>query len=450
MQTQNERSWLERGLSVAAEVRAGEGRGVVMLGLNVFLLMLAYYLLKTVRDALILAEQGAEIKSYSSAFQAVLFLGIVPAYAAFASRVNRIRLITWVTFFFISNLLLFAAFGKSGVREGIVFFVWVGIFNMLVMAQFWGFANDLHTEASGKRLFPVIMLGASLGAVAGGQIASLLFARLGAYGLMLLSAGLLVVCVVISRWIHFHAGSEPALRGSSLAQTPLTKKGVLELFAGDRYLQLLAALMVVLNIVNTNGEYVLGKFVASEAVRIVGSDVAARTVFIGQFMGSFSSLYSTLGLLLQMFVVSRVFRYIGVAGALFVLPVIALGGYSLMIVLPILQVVRWAKIVENGTDYSLQNTTRQALFLPTSREAKYKAKAAIDTFFVRSGDMLQAGLVFAGTTWLSLGITGFAAINVSLTLVWLAVAAGVAREYRLRTETAKIVAPSTVADAATV
>ncbi|MEP6961772.1 MAG: Npt1/Npt2 family nucleotide transporter [Acidobacteriota bacterium] len=434
METQvRQRNLLERVLSVAAEVRAGEGRSVAMLALNVFLLMLAYYLLKTVRDALILAEQGAEVKSYSSAAQAMLFLGIVPVYAAFASRVNRIRLITWVSLFFISNLVVFAALGMAHVREGIAFFIWVGIFNMLVIAQFWAFTNDLHTDASGKRLFPVIMLGASIGAVSGGRIAAWLFAGFGAYGLMLLSACLLVGCIGISRWIHFHAVAQPA-RVAVAAEEPLSKKGVWELFAGDRYLQLLAVLMVVLNVVNTNGEYVLGKIVAAEALKVVGSNEAARTVFIGEFMGRFSSLYSTVGLLLQLFVVSRVFRFIGVAGALYVLPAIALGGYSLMVVLPVLGVVQWAKILENGTDYSLQNTTRQALFLPTSREAKYKAKAAIDTFFVRGGDMLQAGLVFAATTWLGLGISGFAAINVGLVLVWLGVVMGVSKEYRRRTE----------------
>ena len=63
--------------------------------------------------------------------------------------------------------------------------------------------------------------------------------------------------------------------------------------------------------------------------------------------------------------------------------------------------LRGAKIAENSLDYSLSNTARQSLFLPTSREAKYKAKQAIDTFFVRFGDVASAGLVFAGTTWLA-------------------------------------------------
>ena len=84
---------------------------------------------------------------------------------------------------------------------------------------------------------------------------------------------------------------------------------------------------------------------------------------------------------------------------------------------------------ENATDYSLQNTVRQALFLPTSREAKYKAKAAIDTFFTRFGDVIQAGLVKGGSE-LSAGLTGFAWLNVGLTLVWLWIASQLHREHR--------------------
>src|SRR6185295_2931937 len=153
-----------------------------------------------------------------------------------------------------------------------------------------------------------------------------------------------------------------------------------------------------------------------QAASAATSDAAAQQVMIGQFYGNFDSIYSTLGMLLQVFAVSRIFRYVGVRGALFILPCIALVGYSFILFLPLLAVIRWAKIAENGTDYSIQNTTRQALFLPTSREAKYKAKAAIDTFFQRGGDVLSAAIVGAGAQ-MALDVKWFAAINTVLTLV---------------------------------
>ncbi len=108
------KSIAERVLSLMADVRAGEGAGVLLLALNSFLLLMSYYLLKTVREPLILTQGGAEVKAYSAAAQALLLLGIVPAYGALASRVSRIRLITWVTLIFVVNLLLFYAFGVAG------------------------------------------------------------------------------------------------------------------------------------------------------------------------------------------------------------------------------------------------------------------------------------------------------------------------------------------------
>src|SRR5262245_57683660 len=108
-----------------------------------------------------------------------------------------------------------------------------------------------------------------------------------------------------------------------------------------------------------------------------------------------------------MFAVSRIMKYLGISWALFFLPVIALGSYALLAVVPILSYIRIAKIAENSTDYSVQNTARHALFLRTSREAKYKAKTAIDSFFWRAGDALSAALVFLGTR-LALDIRGFA------------------------------------------
>jgi AAA family ATP:ADP antiporter len=111
------------------------------------------------------------------------------------------------------------------------------------------------------------------------------------------------------------------------------------------------------------------------------------------------------------------------------MPVISLTGYSLMAIAPILSYIRIIKILENSTDYSLQNTVRHALFLPTSREAKYKAKQAIDTFFWRAGDMLSGISVFIMAAELKMGIQSFAAVNLVLVIVWLIIAALIGREY---------------------
>src|SRR5262245_25239779 len=134
-------------------------------------------------------------------------------------------------------------------------------------------------------------------------------------------------------------------------------------------------------------------------------------------------------LVFQVLVVSRLFKYVGVRGALFLLPAFALAGYSLIAAIPLLAIVRVGKILENGTDYSIQNTARHALFLTTSREAKYKAKAAIDSFFWRAGDMVQAGIVLLGST-LAFSIHDFALVNIGLTAVWLTIVVMIYREHQ--------------------
>jgi len=156
-----------------------------------------------------------------------------------------------------------------------------------------------------------------------------------------------------------------------------------------------------------------------------------RQVFIGAFYGDFYFWTSLLSAAIQLLLVSRILKYIGPA-ALLCLPLIAFGGYALIAALPVLSYIRFAKIAENATNYSLQNTTHQTLFLPTSREAKYKAKAAIDTFFVRAGDVLSAIFVFIGVK-LALGAGDFARVNIVLAVGWILLAIAIVRRNKALT-----------------
>src|SRR5262249_1032863 len=174
--------------------------------------------------------------------------------------------------------------------------------------------------------------------------------------------------------------------------------------------------------------------VVSEAARAfpdASTMMAERQNFIGGFYGQFFAWGKITRLVLQTFMVLRIFKTISPGGALFICPPLPFIGYSVILVAPILGSVRVLKILDNSIDYSIQNTARQALFLPTSREAKYKAKAAIDAFFMRLGDVLQAGIVYAGTA-LGFVLSSFAALNVAFTVVWFFIAAALAREYKKR------------------
>jgi AAA family ATP:ADP antiporter len=420
---------LERVLSVFADVRAGEGHGVLLLALNVFLLLFAYYLLKTVREALILTEGGAVVKSYSSAAQAVLLVLLLPLYGWLGARVVRVRLLSTLMLFFIANLVAFAVVGASGVREGVAFFIWVGIFNVFAISQFWAFANDLYTEAQGKRLFPVIGVGSSLGAWLGAAAAAWFVSRfeLTPFALMWIAAMVLVGCLGLTWIVNRYETRRAANEMVRHDEMTLSGQDGFKLVFASRYLTLIAVLTVLLNVVNTTGEFLLGSVVTARAAAL--PDLAAQQRFVAEFYGGFFGWVNAVSALAQMFLVSRLFRHAGVRGSLFVLPTIALVSYSVMAVAPVLAVVRVAKILENSTDYSLQNTVRQALFLPTSRDAKYKAKATIDTFFMRAGDVIQAGVVKVGTD-LGAGLPGFAWLNVTLTLGWLGIASRLSREHR--------------------
>jgi AAA family ATP:ADP antiporter len=279
-------------------------------------------MLKTVREALILTQGGAEVKSYSAAGQAVLLLIVVPLFGAFASRVNRVRLVTGVTLFFASNLVVFIVLGQIGFHEGIPYFLWVGVFNVMVIAQLWAFANDLYTQKQGERLFPLIGLGSALGASVGALAATKMMHVVGPYGLMTAAAVLLVCCAVLTWWIDRRSVREANPRQREQSGQPLRKEGGFQLIFRDRYLMLIAALVVLLNIVNTSGEFLLGKLVVAQATSAFPGAlmVAARERFIGEFYGSFFGWVNIIGLILQTFFVSRIFKAIGPGGALFVGP----------------------------------------------------------------------------------------------------------------------------------
>ena len=423
---------LDRMLAPFSRVQGGEGAGALLLAANVFLLLGSYYVLKTVREALILGESGAAVKSYASAGQAVLMLLVVPLYGWFGSRVGRLTLVAGSTLFFASHLAIFFLLGQTGAHIGVAFFLWLGVYNMFVVAQFWAFANDLYTEEQGKRLFPIIGVGASLGALVGARAAGDMFKVFSPYQLMLITIGILLACVALTYVSHLRQQRRTDAAHVKAAETPLNKDGGFKLVFQNSYLRWIAALVLLLNLVNTTGEFLVGDFVSDQAVARFGAGdefAAQRGAFIGQFYGDYFFWVNLLGFLIQTFLVSRIFQYAGVGVALFVLPTIALGGYSMLIFFPVLAIIRAAKIFENATDYSLNNTVRHALFLNTSREAKYKAKAAIDTFFVRFGDLIQAGVVFIGTT-LAWTTKHFAVVNAGFVLVWLFVAWQIYKGYK--------------------
>jgi AAA family ATP:ADP antiporter len=438
----------ERLLSPIADVRREEVASALLLTLIMLLILGAYYMLKTAREVFILSEGGAEVKSYSAAGQALLLLVLVPAYGAFASRVNRVQLVQWVTLFFASNLVLFLAAIAAGWHVGVPFFLWLGIFNLMVIAQFWAFAADLYTSEQGKRIFPLIGVGSSLGAWIGSVRAGQIVESIGTERLLMAGGVILVICAALSRVVDRVRPRADAAHPAAVVEKPLGKEDGFAMIFADRYLMLIAFLTMLVNIVNTSGEYLFGRYVVEMANTTHGTgpeSAAAREALIGGVYSRFFSTVNLVGFLLQMFVVSRVFKFLGVGRALFIHPIVALTGYLMMLRAPSLMFIAYLKIADNSLDYSLGNTTKQALWLPTSREAKYKAKQAVDSFFVRAGDLVQAGIVFTGER-LAFAVPAFASLNVLLAGAWLGVAVLLNRQMRQKSN--ELAAPRARDDAA--
>jgi AAA family ATP:ADP antiporter len=417
-----------RVLRPFSKVEPGEVALVGLMTLAAFLLLTAYYLLKTVREPLILLQGGAEVKLYARAGQAVIMVAFVHFYGELARRVGRTKLLLIVFAFFISNLAVFAFLARTNLSIGLAFFLWVGVFSYTVVAQFWGLAADLCSEEQGKRLFPIIGGGSSIGAVVGSRIAKSLVPY-GAHVLMATAVGILIACVGLIYW----AGRRPAAVPGTPAvrnEQPLSTEGAFQLLVRDKYLVLIASLVVLLNWVNSSGEYLLDRTLLVAAHEASARGVSPN-VYVGAFKADYFAWYNSLGLALQLFAVSRIIRVVGVQNALFFLPAFAVVAYASAAFMPVLAVMRLVKIGENSLQYSLQETTRHALFLRASRVEKFVGKTAVDTVFVRLGAIASAVTVYVGTRsdW-SLGT--FATIDAGLALVWMAVVVAIAKEHGRR------------------
>jgi ATP:ADP antiporter, AAA family len=431
---------LDRALRLFADVRPGEGRLAVLLALNVFLLLTTYYILKPVREALILGQGSAELKTYLSVGQVALLSVAVPYYGRLAARLHRRSLLNVVTYFFVACLAAFFVLGQAGVPIGIAYFLWIGVFNLMIVAQFWSFANDLYTRDEGERLFPIVGFGASLGAVLGAMIAGRLIRPLGVYQLLLVGAVLLAAQLQVTNYVDRHlSGTEGAPKPTSEktagGDAPVKHANAFALVFRTPYLLLIAIMLLLNATVDATGEYILGSIVTDAAqARVAAGNSGGLGVeaVIGAFYSRYFALINITSLLLQLFVVSRIVKYLGVSTAVTILPALSLVAYNVLAFVPSIWAVLGAKVSEKGTDYSLSNTVRNMLFLPCTREEKYSAKQAIDSFFFRMGDVVSAGMVFIGTN-AGLTAAGFAKLNVLLAAAFLALAVLVGRAYMGRT-----------------
>jgi AAA family ATP:ADP antiporter len=451
----------ERILQIFTEVRPGEGTKALLMFANIFLILCAYYFIKPLREGWIAISDISglskmEVKAYSSFAQSVLLLFVVGWYGRLAGRWKRSVLITRATLFCISNMVIFwflqpGFFFEALPASGIIFYLWVGMFGVFVVAQFWTFCADIYTDEGGRRLLPVIAIGATSGAAAGSWIVDLLVDSgiVPAEALLLVAVLPLLASIMLTRFVDAQYSSDvPAPDDKPvMPATAAEEKGLGFLLSGARLVfisrfMLAAALVTLLtNWVNTNGENLLFR-VVQETLAVQASEQGVtepRAVLeftrdgTTVFYGNFFFWVNIIALLLQSLVASRLLKYGGFAAILLILPVIAMVSYTTMALLPILAIVKMMKIAENATDYSINNTSRHVLWLPVDSSMKFRAKPAIDTLYVRLGDGLAALTVLVGVQLLSLATQQFFIFNVSLVVLWLIFGIMLVREHRKAT-----------------
>ena len=368
-------------------LRQGEGRALLWAAGYFFFLLLSLYLLRPVREAMGIAR-GADWLPWLMTTTLVVMLLVNPVYAALVSRLPRRRFIPLVSHFFAANLLLFAALfhalpGHGGSLLGYAFYVWLSVFNLFVVSVFWALMADVFTEDQGKRLFGMISMGGTLGAVVGAAVTQ--GASSGSWGFKLPTAGLMLLAVVglplsvvcMQRLAaHFKLSSGA---GQQAREPGPDFKAGLRAIAGSRYLQLICAYMLLFTVTSTFLYLMQGDIVASSF-----ASPAERTAAFARL----DFWTNVLTLTVQLLLTSRLLRGIGVSGVLLVLPLLTLAGFGALALWPSFAALALVQVLRRGLHYAVDRPAREILYIPLGPEERYKSKAFIDTFVFRGGDFL--------------------------------------------------------------
>ncbi|MDO9405617.1 MAG: MFS transporter [Polaromonas sp.] len=431
-------SLLLSGLVRVVDARPAEVRPMLLACGWFFCLLSAYYLLRPLRDALGLAGGAGELQwLFTATFLAMLAL--VPAFGALVSRLPPRRFVPWAYRFFTASVLLFGGLIASDVQAvwvGRVFFVWISVFNLFVVSIFWSVLADCFSNAQGRRLFGFIAAGGTAGTFAGPALAASVATTLGPVALTLAAAVLLEMALqcfyrLYPRFTAAQSGGSSDVGG---ARHPMAEKGGatatadakplgggifagLALIARSPYLLGICAYLLLHTTASTFVYFEQGRMVAGAF-----ADTASRT----RFFALMDLGVSALTLLLQLFVTGRLMRRFGVATALVMLPLASAAAFAALALSPTVLVLAFAQALRRAFDYAIARPAREVLFTVVAREAKYKAKNAIETVVYRGGDALS-GWLSAGLTAAGLGFAAIAALAIPLACGWAVLSAWLAR-----------------------
>ena len=376
----------------AGRVQAGEWWAVVLCFLYFFCVLAAYYMIRPVREQLTAAVGSTQLPWFYAA-TLVVMLAMIPLFGALVTRYPRRIVMPVVNVFFIACLLAFVPLFREpallGARTlGIVFFVWVSVFNLFVVSVFWSFMADIWNEEQSRRLFPIIALAGTAGAVAGPMLTRVLVDVVGVAPLLLVSASLLgiaVACIVVlGRWARVHslrrheAGHEAAIGGSIW-------DGLKNVF-GNPFMRGMAILLLLADGIGT-----VNYALVADYSNATFTDAVSRTRFAAS-VDTYANLITAVAqLTLTRWLLPR-------KGPGFLILLWAIGGAValLLVVLssdphaPLLgsmPAVAIALIVSRGLAYGMAEPARHSLFARMPRSIRYKGQNVVDTAVWRFGDV---------------------------------------------------------------
>ncbi len=408
-------------------IRRDEVAPILAAAFYFFCVLTALMLLRPARDALGV-QRGIDAIRWLFIGTAVVTFFVTPVFGFLVSRFRRLVFITLTYGFFALSLLLFYALivltpEAVGQTSGQVFYVWFSVFNLFATMVFWALMADRFSLEQSKRLFGVIAVGGTLGAIFGPWLASVLAKPLGTPALLLVAAGLLLLAVAAA-WVvaRLQPQLSSAVEGGAPAVDERTVigggawEGVRAVFRSP-YLLGISGYVLLMT--------VLGTFLYVTRLQMVaaaGQELDTRTTLFAQL----DLITQVTTLVLQALVAGHLMKRLGVAAALALLPVlVALGFVGLALVGSFAMLVLFEASFR-AVQRAITRPGRETLFTVVSREEKYKSKAFTDTFVYRSGDAIGAWTE-SGLRALGLGLVGLASVASPLALVWAALGVWLAR-----------------------
>lgn len=399
-------------------VRRDELAATLAAGLFFFCVLTALMLLRPAREALGM-QRGIESLRWLFIGTVVVTLAVNPLFGLLVSRFRRMAFVTATYLFFAAGLIGFYAllvFAPShvGQQSGQVFYVWFSVFNLFATMLFWAVMSDRFTHEQSKRLFGIVAVGGTLGAIFGPWLASVLAKPLGTPMLLPIAAGFLVLALGAA-WLlmRMHADVLPSPATREDDEGNVVGGSAWEGFGAvlrSPFLLGICGYVLILAVMST-----FIYFTRLQMVAALGTNLDMRTVKFAQI----DMITQIATLLLQALIAGHLMKRLGIALTLALLPLTTLLGFVGLVMVGSLAALIAFEAAFKAVQRGVMRPARETLFTTVSRSDRYKAKAFIDTFVYRTGDVVGAqteGLLGK----LGMGLAALAAFAIPLAIVWTA------------------------------